>query len=501
MAITRPTHIVKTEETLIAKLAIAGPRTVKLGTSIVITRPIVIPRNVILDPDNHKYFLINGGNGAIIFQGELNASRQQVFVNFKAGEIKGTFNGRAKFPEWWGLQEGYDDIAINTAIQSSPKLTDNLGHVVSLGSKNYYISSPLELSGNYTSLIGPPGGGKAKLFTTKNFTAKWLNANQWPHQVDGNHAAVIWMGSENQGDSSFHSVVEGIVIDCYQASISNPTKRISGISSKCWVEECSRIRDVAVFYASGCGIGFPQHSGKIATLNGVIIESVWVAGPMLRDSVPVLFTSHSNNTVLRNFTIDSRLPKEASAGYDTPSPGTYYDKIYPKPEFIRTWPQIGIKAMGNITIERGHMEGPQTAIWVAQGVGNNTVRIQGIDTYHLTDSNQIWSFDERDIKVLPPNDADQWKHSTAVLLSSTDWDVTRNLKDTVIIDGVRSVGNTSFLLRDRAAGINVISHGQNQSKINGVLRHYSRRDMMTPDGSWYNPLAPATDRAYYRLEV
>jgi hypothetical protein len=472
------------------------PVRIALGASMRITKDITLPANAVVEPS--LYYLVSGG-GKITFNAGLDHPRTPCFSGFAPGDIRGTFGGQPKFPEWWAPAVGVplrDDGPINCAVQSTPKLTGNLGHVVSLAARRYFVSRPIDLSATYTALIGA-GASKTVLETTSDFTADWLPCPEWATAPSGNHAAVVWIGSKERANASFFSAVEGMTINCFAgAAASLPARRVSGISSQCWVEECSRIHDVCITWPSGTGIGFPMHHNEIATINGLRITSFWIAGPMCRDSLPMVFAQHANNVTIDNGTIDMTLHKQVSSEYAAPG-----GPVYPKPAFIQDWPKVGIKAMGKLTISNVHFEGMQTAVWVAQGSGSNTIRITNIDTWCLTDAAQVWAFDGRRHSAPPSADTDQWSVGTAVLLSSTDWDRTRNFKDRVVIENVVSVGETGFLVRDRAAGVNVSTWGQGQfpNSSTGALNHYSRGDLFTPGGGTFNPAAPATDRVYFRL--
>ncbi len=502
---SRPVHVLTVESSLRERLALPGQRTVRLGKSIAITKPLWIPANVEIIPEQFL-FVKGAANATIHFDGPLTHGRFPCFLGWSPGDIRGTFAGQAKFPEWWHVAETRrDDIAINCAIQSTPILMAGNGNFVSLGARTYYLKSDLSMEDTYTSLIGA-GGSRTFLETVPGWKpAKWRNANHpgWKAHPEGNHAFVIGIGGKTGNEGCYFSVVDGVTINCYPAAISNWDRYVSGISSVGPVQENSRIHDVDIRWATGSAIGFPGHDGDTSQLNGLRITSVWLTGGMKRETVPVLFSLHTNNTLLESFTIATPVDQAQTE-----------DPLYP-----RTWAQIGIIAKGtNLTIRKGHFEGCQTGIAVMQGHGINTVTIEDMDFLFMMDASQTSTWDGKgflshenpydtaaSLTYKRPDPAKGiWDYSCGVLVASSFWDADRNYRDHIKIEGLHSQGQLTCLLRDRAAGVCVDSLGQQQypAAMNGGLTHYSRGDMFTPGGRGvFDPATPRAqwDREYFTL--
>ncbi len=483
-------HAPKTEQGLWDALAYLGPqpRRVTLRATIRPSAPLFIPPHVELVPG--IYGFEGDQKHPIIFEGVLNADRVPVFYGYEPGQIVGTFGGKDKLPEHWWSETEDEAPAINCAIQSKPV---EFGHVVSLAARRYFIGSDLPMAETYTALVGA-GGSRTLLHCLPGWTPKrWHHANQWAEHPDGNHAFVIGMGGKVGNSNCYHSVVEGISINCYHASATykGTGRKISAISSEGPVQENSRIHDVSAAYATGCAIGFPRHGGIVSSLNGLDITSVWLH-TMGYDSVPLLFTPQSMNTRVQVFTVDCGIEQ-------------------PEPEF--RYPRVAAQLMGTITMERGHFERVNTAIRIAQGEGTNDIVVSNVDFNNLNDRDG--PFNSRYEPATgryerPDQETPYYQHSCGVLLDSAvetiDFEARYareyNLRDRVRVEGLYSCGQTTFLLRDRATGVNLDSYGQGQHPHApaGGLRHYSRRDLWTPQG-WYDARHPAGEREYFTLKV
>jgi hypothetical protein len=447
------------EKDLHGDLGWTGPKRIALERSIVLTKPVTITKDTELVPGN--FYFIQGGAATVVIDGPLNAGRVPVFVGFSPGQIKGTFGGNPKLPEWW--QSERDDIAINCAIQSTPRELRNIGHVVSLGAREYHVSRPLTLSGTLTELQGA-GMWKTHLITTPQWTGDWRSSSEWPANPDGsgNHAAVVWIGSVlPMTNNSFFTGVRGVTIHCDQAAVANaPHRRVSGISSTGWCEEGTEISDVTVQNATAAGIGFPAHESGVTILNGVRISKVWITGAMMRDAYGMLFTQHAGNVVVDGFTIDMTLPKSNSAEYGVAFP--WDPTVHPRPAFISTWPKVGIRAMGDIDIRNGHFEGMLAAVEVAQSYGLNAVSLHNLNARGLMDANQVWTHDGRRATTAQPDTTPLWACGSLVILSSVDWDLDRNHKDRLNASRLVSQGACGFVLRDMANNLHVSAYGQGQ---------------------------------------
>jgi hypothetical protein len=230
------------------------------------TAAITIP--VGMHIDFRGFTLVDGGY-SVTFYGTTNMDRGQKFSGFTAGDIKGTFGHGLIYPEWWGLagsdvDDGQHDLAINAAIQAIPISTLGVGCTVLLGAGFYYVSAPLDMSGTYGTLEGA-GPFQTHVFATSTWTADWLYTSVWDTVVGGNHAAMVYIGGNVPGGSTYCSKVKNMRLRVYSAAVANPTRHISGISAKWGIEENCEIDDVLVAWANGCHIGFPDHSYHVGT--------------------------------------------------------------------------------------------------------------------------------------------------------------------------------------------------------------------------------------------
>ncbi len=469
-------HAPKTEAGLRTALAYPGPqpRRVTLGATIRPTAPLVIPRHVELIPS--LYGFEGDGGWPILFDGPLNADRVPVFYGYKPGQVFGTFGGKDKLPEHWWSETEDEAPAINCAIQSKPR---EHGHTVRLAARLHLIRGDLPMAETYTALIGA-GHSRTLLHCMDGWAPqKWHHADQWASHPEGNHSFVIGMGGRIGNKDCYNSVVEGIGINCYNASRTylGTGRKISAVSSEGPVQEGSSVRYVSAAFATGCAVGFPRHNGQPSNLNTLNISSVWLH-TMGRDSVPLLFTGQSNNTKACLVSIDCGIENA-------------------DPEF--SYPKVGVQAQGIISLDRFHIERVLHGIRIAQSEGPNNVNATNIDFNNLNGPSGV--FDP---------DTTYGECSAGVVVDSMVETVNfearytgeYNLRDEMRIEGLRSCGQTCFLFRDRATGQHITSNkqGQHQNAQSGVLRHYSRRDLWTPNG-WYDARNPATDRVYYTLRL
>lgn len=439
-----------------------------LGSDIVITSNITIPRTHSIVFNGYRFK--EASNQNVYFWGNVVAGREQIFQDWEASDIKGPFNGTPVMPEWWGLQDGHHDIAINCAISSY--VPAYLGVVVSLGSGPYNISSPLDLSASIGCIKGT-GDGRTRIDSTSHWSKdSFIACPLWGAGL--NHSSLVWLGNGVAGVQTFRTGIEGVTLNGYNASIANPTKRISCISSKGCMEENTFIRNVGATLFTGVGIGFPVHSNVgMAVINGLIIEGAWITQGMKRDAYPVYFEHHTVVARLSDFTIDAALPKVNSLAADIP------------PTFVMDWPRYGIIAKGlHLNISDGHIEGVQVGIFIEQSNGISNIDVERIDVNHLMRGNMVY-YDEpiegytvnptsppslkKQIQDFPPN-ARRTRpfldHYSAAILIGQNPIINPvdglNLKDSCTLKNIASIGQCDYLLRDCVYGIHKTAFGQGQ---------------------------------------
>ncbi len=468
-------HVLTEEASLAENLALAGERTVRLGRSIVITQALTIPAGVEFRPGQHM--LIKGGPAATIrMDGELVAGRHQVFDGFQPGDITGTFGSGVAIPEWWGMVPDHNDIAINCAVQASPR--GGAGIMVRLAGITYRLSSNIDCRGTAVRLEGV-GHAKTTLLTIPGWKpAKWEHTNAWPEQADGNHAAVVWVGGDAPGANSFFTNIRGIGINAYAASVGNPTKYVSGISATAWVEEASIIDDIGVHWASGTCVGFPQHRAADgvhppATVNGLRCTNFWFTGPMKRDSLPIYTTHWANNCYFGTGTIDMSLLQQVSAAWESGG--------YAKPPYIQDWPLVGMRLQGKTKVDQIHVEGCGVAAWVPNGDSINTITIDGLDCSRMMcrAAGQIYTADGKHPVFPPIDNIDFWGYSTGVLIAREGeicYMPGQSPKDRVKIDSFASNGGLCYALRDDCYKLHLSTWGQGQFPLEptGGITMYAR---------------------------
>jgi len=305
---------------------------------------------------------------------------RQYFSGFNPGDIRGSFGVvHEVYPEWWGLvgtghTDGLHDRAINCAIRSieagsphySPAPFESFiearqeagGRVVALAQRTYWISAPVDLSGTSSQLRGA-GAARTTLKATSTWdqTSKaWIDCAVWQHVGERppstnaypnlmNHSALVWIGGGfPDSGQSFHTSVRGVTLDGYYAIRSSRAKnglgRVSGISSKGWVEENTLLEDVSITNFTGLGVGFPQRmpltlggQNRIATVNGLTLRNFWITGGIRRDAYPIYFTHHAGVATIQDGTIDCRrTEKHLSAKWQQGSKaiGVLQVRGYPK---------------------------------------------------------------------------------------------------------------------------------------------------------------------------
>jgi hypothetical protein len=531
-------RFITTQAQLTSALAEAGTLTLRLGANITLPAgSTVIPVEKTIDFNTFK--LIKGSGSTLKFFGQCLADRSQIFSGFDAGDIVGMFGRTEVYPEWWGLQTDRHDIAINCAIQSSTRagavgLTypDWHGTTVSLGPRIYYVARPIDCHGGYIHIKGS-GSAQTSITATSEWVADtWLQSDVWdnPSLDVPNHGAVIWIGGPG-GGATYRNQVTGVLIECYYASFAYrlTNKRISGISSKGNVEECSIIDEVVISNPTGFGIGFCSHrvaggSYPASVVNGLSIKNFWITGRTVRDMIPIYFSYATNNASVNVGTIDMSMVKRISSAWNV-APAD------PEPAWVVTYPLIGIKAQGNMSVSNIHIEGPVVGIHVEENsTGGNNISLTSLNIWQLQDpargalyyedglsgvdfANESEVTAVNAITYNATNDSTRYfGYGTGVLISRAYSTVALNpvpynVKDRVNINGLKCSGGVTFLIRDAMYNKNIRAFGQGQSPtIQGLagIAHYSRGNAYawtttlpytpvagSPSGGAYDPVNPS----------
>ena len=528
---------VHTQAQLIAAFAESSALTIYVRKDIDLSVSVTMEANKTLVMGDYRFTQI--GASTLILMGAVVADRKQIFSGFTAGQVSGSFGQEAVFPEWWGLVDNLHDVAINCAVQAGRISTSLTGLKISLAARTYDVSAPIDLSGKAITLEGA-GSQLTFLRATSAWDATWVKAEFWGAPTDPvNHAAMVWIGS-NLGlgtTMSFWTKVKGMTIHCYYAGFPYRVaglKRVSGISSKGYVEECSVIHDVAVEYSTGFGIGFCRHkapaddwSGGVtgsAVVNGLSIRDFWITGRTFRDAYPLYFSAFTNNCSVDTGTIDMTMIKSISSAWNV-APAD------PEPEWVVTYPLIGITAQGGISISNVHIEGPVIGVHVEQNNGGgNSVSLTNLTFWQLQDPIRGALYYEDGLSGV--DFANEAAVTAANLMTGTNSNdvpryfgygcgvliakgylltgttsIPRNTKDRVTISGIRSIGGTTYLLRDEMYGKNIRTFGMGASPAQltstGIISFYSRGNpyawsttlpytAITPGGGAYDPANPTT---------
>jgi hypothetical protein len=499
-----------TEPQFLAALGETGPRVLYLRSDIIL-------RNITYNQGPDKTIVFNDWRivqgltpGQLSLFGPIVADRQEIFTSFSAGQIRGTFGRVDVYPEWWGLQANNHDIAINCAVKASTLDSNGFGIKVSLSNRTYDVSAPIDLSSMAVTLQGA-GTGLTSLISTTSWNATFLKADVWGLDTgSANHAAMIWIGGDLTGNDlydarTYRCKVIGMTIACGNASFAHKiggVKHVSGISSKRgWVEEGNAISDVTITSASGFGIGFCQHklvtgsSGGFgaAVINGLSIKDFWIAGPTFTDAYGMYFSQWTNNCSVDTGTIDMRVSKSISSEWNTPP-------VIPTPPtpWIVTYPLIGVKAQGNLSLSNIHFEGMAIAVHVQyNSSGGNAINLQSLvfkwlqdplrNAVHYEDGRSGADFaNESEVTAANQitgdvtNDGNRYfGYGTGVLISKNkgSYQVAYNNFDRVTINGLKDTGVVLYLLRDAMYGKNIRSYGKGQyaaSSGYGGISFYTR---------------------------
>jgi hypothetical protein len=518
----------------------------------------VIPEEKSIEFNTFKF--VKGSGSSIIFYGKCVAERRQIFSGFVAGDIVGIFGRTDVYPEWWGLVSGYHDIAINCAVRASTlaytslitgDATNNYGIKVSLANRVYEVSAPIDLSTKAVTLEGA-GSNLTYLRSTVNWTATWIKAEVWGTDTGpANHAAMIWIGGDLTGNSkidgrTYRTKVKGMEIECYYAAFPyrldealDSSKRVSGISSKFYVEECSMIEDVQISNSTGFGIGFCRHKLTAGTaegwsggvINGLSIRDFWITGRTFRSAYPLYFSQFTNNCTVDTGTVDMSMVKSVSSAWNV-APAD------PQPAWVVTYPLIGIKAQGNMSVSNVHIEGPVIGVHVEyNGGGGNVVSLSNLNFLYLQDpirgalyyADGLSGLDfanESEVTaanlVTQTNSVDTpryFGYGCGVLIAKGNYmtgssNVPWNTKDRVTINNIRTSGGVTYLLRDAMYGKNIRGYGmgeppQQTTNIGGIS-FYSRGNAYAYtttlpytaiSGSFYDPAnttsAASTSRQFF----
>ncbi len=514
---TRVTDLEETEYAidnfaeLQAAAALSVPTRVHLYADITCTAAITLPMT--MEIFYRGNVLIDGGYSVIHHANVGDMTREPKFSGFTAGDVYGSFGTGVVYPEWWGpLVDDHHDVAINCAIQANANAASNLGIEVSLADRQYDISLPLDLSGTKSILTGA-GDGRTSIWMTSAWSAaSFVTSSLWSGTL--NHAAAVWIGNSTSGTQTFRTGVRGVTINCYYAAVAHPTKRISGVSSKGWVEENSFVRDVSVTLFTGVGIGFPVHTDYVssAVINGLSIRDIWITQGMKRDSYPMLFTHNNVRTSVADVTIDCSLARANSAGAIVP------------PAFVMDWPRYGIVAKGtHLDIRNIHIEGTQIGVYIEQSDGVSNVTVDNLDVNHLMRGDMVYyteSVAGYTTAVMPPPtlasqiiaypaDANRTRpflsqYSAAVMVSTTP--IVNpidglNTKDSCNLRNIVAIGQCDYLVRDCVYGTHSSAFGQGQfpATATGCVKSYVRNNsypLPTNSGST-NPPTWVAGGAYF----
>lgn len=489
-----------------AALLESGPITLHLRADITLTSILTVPAEKTIIPDTYRF--IDGGGGGLICFGLLDKGRDQVFSGFVAGDITGTFGSHVAFPEWWGLTAGAHDVAINCAVKASTLVANGFGLKVSLATRVYDVAAPIDLSSTAVTLEGA-GRNLTFLRATSAWTPTWVKAEQWGASGDpANHAAMVWIGADIGSAYSYSTKVIGMDIECYNASYAHRASgllRVSGISSKAGVEECTVIRDVVVSNASGFGIGFCRHkagggSFAAATVNGLEISGCWITGPTFRDAVGLNFSQWTNNCSVRGTTVDMRLSKSVSSAYAAVGGGD--PTIYPAPAWVRDYPLAAIAAQGYVTLTDIHIEGAIIGVLIQGNSGANNITATNIKTIYMMDEilGAIY-YADGESGANPAANTDNFRYGCAVLIAASGTG-TDNLKDCVVLHSISTLGECPYLVRDSVYGVERTMYDMGQfpaGDLAGRIAFYTRGNAYTGTGggATYNKAAPSTDRVYF----
>jgi hypothetical protein len=511
---SRVAHIVSNETTLREKLATADARVIRLNRSINITSALTIPETKTVEFDKHMLY---DEGGTVEFYGFPRAAeRAQIFSGFSAGDIKGSFGGQPVYPEWWPMVDDNHDIAINCAIKASPvTLAAAHGIKVSLAAKQYDVSKPLDLRDSYSALIGAGMRATKITSTTAWAPTEWEDTNEWAAVASGNHAAMIWLGGTVPGANDYCTGISGATLECYNASRSNPTRWVSGVSGYGTVQEGSFAKDMIIDGASGASVGFPQHyiSGayQTATVNGFIGRNLWLTRGMKRTQIPILTTQHSNNCSFLGVTIDMRVLKQSSSAYA--EAGGNDPTIYSAPAYVQDWPLYGVRAQGKSIFQGLHIEGCGHGVWVPQAAAQNHITIDGLDAYSMMDRGEgcIYSLDQRVLTAAPAANTDVWEYSSALLITNTSEGTAfpeQNFVDSVCVRNIKPYGYCTYAVRDYIYDQHISAYGRGQTPEAGVsgAAVYERGTAAINDPtppyavSWYDfNSPPGGTREFFRV--
>jgi len=521
---------VHTQSQLIAAFTDTAALTIYVRKDIDLSVSMTMGPNKTLVMGDYRFTQVGASN--LILMGVVVADRKQIFSGFTAGQVSGSFGQEAVFPEWWGLVDNEHDVAINCAVQASRLTGSQIGLKVSLAPRVYDVSAPIDLSGKAITLEGA-GSMLTYLRATTAWTPTWIKAEVWGAAGDpANHAALVWMGSNlDQGsNSSYWTKVKGMTLQCYNASFTHRSGgllRVSGISSKGFVEECSVITDIIVTDASGFGIGFCRHkstggSFSAAVINGLDISSCWITGATFSDFYGMYFSGWTNNCSVRNVTVDVGLAKSVSSLHATGgAPGGADTGVsptnWPVPTWICTYPHTAIYAAGYITLTDIHIEGAVIGIFIPEIGGASNVVATNIKAYAMMDRARSAVYELDGLSgANPPSNTDYYGYGAAVLIagaSETLANPTINFKGCATLTAVSTNGTCCYLVRDAAYGINRSMFGMGQfpaGDLGGRFSFYTRgniyaRSTTSPyaliGGGTYDPanptISPSNTRTFF----
>jgi hypothetical protein len=176
--------------------------------------------------------------------------------------------------------------------------------------------------------------------------------------------------------------------------------------------------------------------------------------------------------------------------------------VYPVPAWEVTYPLIGIKAQGYMSISNVHFEGPVIGVHCEyNSSGGNAITLTNLNFLSLNDPKRsgVYSNDGRsgmdfandtevttangiysggDATLIAEEGSRYFGYGCGVLISKAvgNYETAKNAFDRVTINNIRSSGGVTYLLRDAMYGKNIRAYGQSQfpNSSNGGISLYSR---------------------------
>ena len=241
-------------------------------------------------------------------------------------------------------------------------------------------------------------------------------------------------------------------------------------------------------------------AGSLTVKRGSTI--IGTLSPLITGAQYITFVAYGNATDTLDFVFPAATGTFAASITSVSLIANGDPAVYPVPSWIVTYPLIGIKAQGYMSISNVHFEGMTIPVHCEyNSSGGNAVTLTNLNFLSLNDPKRggIYSNDGRsgmdfanetevttanglynggDPALIADEGSRYFGYGCGVLISKAvgSYETSKNTFDRVTINNIKSSGGVTYLLRDAMYGKNIRAYGQSQfpNSSSGGISLYSR---------------------------